>query len=116
MPMNFSDQPEGERRARGATFQWIGLTLTRVIDCILISATTGTSSKGTTYRSVTPQIQTTRSPPPRISDRSKGKEPIVVTSKRTRDGGEVEPPRKRHSQGIRLSYPLDLHDEVPLTA
>lgn len=93
------------------------LTPARAVDSSSISTVASTLSEGTASPSMTPQVQMPKSPTPqRANDRPKGKELVVVTSKRTHDGNEAKPSRKRPSQGIQLSDPSDLQDVVPLMA
>lgn len=115
--MNFAERREVERWARGSAFQTVGLTPERAVDRASISAIAGTSLEGTASPSMTPQVQVSRTlPPPRLADGPKGKEPAVSPSKRTREGNELELPRKRLSQGIKLTDSVELRDMAPTTA
>lgn len=52
------------------------------------------------------------------ADRSKKKEPTqgAAKMKRTHEGGEVEPARKKTLQGPRLVHSIELREVAPFTA
>lgn len=91
MPLSFAEHREADMQARGAAMQRAAVNPARAVDWTTIFAAATTSSADTASPSTSARSPVRCSPqPPRPHDRSKGK--------RTRDGSELEPARKRASQ------------------
>lgn len=117
MNMNFTDHRKAERRAQEVAFQRSTINPAGAVDHASIATAAATSSEDSMTPSMTPRAPISRSPQPsKLTNRSKGKEPVQATTpaKRTRDGDEPEPTRKRSSQGIRLTDSAELREVAPL--
>lgn len=102
MVVNFSESWEVERRAQEAAIRCSAINPAKAMDHSSISAAAAASSEDTATPSITPRAPAGRSTQvAKQTDRFKGKEPAHAASKtkRTREGGELEPAREKTSQG-----------------
>lgn len=121
MRLTFTKHREAARRAREATINCSTPNRARAVECaslattaakslgdaatLLGDAATPTTTRGT-LAGQSPQMAW-------LGNRSKGKEPIQSSGKRT---SEVEPSRKRTSQGPRPIDSASLREVAPTTA
>lgn len=116
--MNFAEHCKAERRAWEAAFQRSTINPARAVECFnlyccghFIRRQCDTINYTSGYRQSIP-------PAAKVDRSVKGEGPVQATAlaKRTRDGGEPEPARKRSPQGIRLTDSAQLRESTPMTA